>query len=366
MTFEWNLSDRDYELLSAYLDGGLAAAERSALEQRLNTEPALKAELAALAETVALLNQLPSRRAPHDFTLTPAMIEQGTTPRRGLLYLATSPAFSAVTAAAAVFLVVIGAFLVLQGGNLAMPSQSAPAPVAVQPTAGAVTGEGIALSLTPFEETIVQRSMADTNVPSTEAQGQALFAAPLPTQTVEGTLLPPSLGTTPTTTAPAAIAPPEPSSLAVPGVKASDAGDAAAGALAQSPAISVTNIPQTTTPVASVGEAEAANLQQMPAPTMLPQEALAAANTATASATPPPTLTAQPTASLTPAAVTDGFAVEGQTAQTGEDGVTPQDVMVNKQPTLTPAAIPAGLVIVVLGLGLLVVSVVTTFIRRRS
>ncbi len=365
MTVEWNLSDRDYELLSAYLDGGLAAAERSALEQRLNTEPALKAELAALAETVALLNQLPSRRAPRNFTLTSAMIGRGTTPRRGLLYLATSPAFSAVSAAAAVFLIMIGAFLVLQGGNLALPSQSGPAPVAIQPTDGAIPGGGIALSLTPFEETIVQRSMADTNVPSTEAQEQALFAAPLPTQAVEGTPSP-SPVTALTTSAPVEIVPPAPSSLAVPSVKASDAGDAAAGALAQSPAISVTNIPQTATPAVSVGEAEAANLQQMPAPTMPPQESVAAANTETASATPPPTLTAQPTASLTPAAMTDDFAMEGQTSPTGEDGANPPDVLVNEQPALTPAAISVGLVIVVLGLGLLVISVVTTFIRRRS
>lgn len=362
MTVEWNLSDRDYELLSAYLDGGLAAAERSALEQRLNTEPALKAELVALAETVALLNQLPSRRAPRDFTLTPAMIGRGTTPRRGILYLATSPAFSAVTAAAAVFLVVIGAFLVLQGGSLAVPSQSVPAPVAIQPTDGAIPGGGIALSLTPLEESIVQRGMADTSVASTQVQEQALFAAPLPTQAVEGTP-PPSPEPVLTISAPVEMVPPAPSS---PSVKASDEGDAAAGALAQSPAISVTNIPQTATPAVSVGEAEAANLQQMPAPTMLPQESVAAAYTETASATPPPTLTAQPTASPTPAAMTDDFAMEGQTSPTGEDGANPPDVLVNEQPALTPAAIPTGLVIVVLGLGLLVVSVLTTFIRRRS
>ncbi len=70
------LTDRDYELLSAYIDGALTDAERSEVERRLDTEPDLQHELAALRQTVALVNRLPSLRAPRDYTLDASMVAQ--------------------------------------------------------------------------------------------------------------------------------------------------------------------------------------------------------------------------------------------------------------------------------------------------
>lgn len=163
MSAEWNVSDRDYELLSAYLDGGLAAVERQALERRLAAEPQLRDELAALRETVSLLHQLPPLKAPRNFTLTPAMVGQRVPPRRGVLSIVTSPAFSVVTAAAAMFVMLLGVFLTVQTGG--MPQSVAP--IAMQSTFAASP-----MSPTITDDVTTERSL-DT-VGATSNQGVPL------------------------------------------------------------------------------------------------------------------------------------------------------------------------------------------------
>jgi hypothetical protein len=64
---------RDAEQLSAYPDGALSQAESARLEARLKTDPALAAVYRELRQSRALLRQLPARRAPRNFTLTPKM-----------------------------------------------------------------------------------------------------------------------------------------------------------------------------------------------------------------------------------------------------------------------------------------------------
>ncbi|MBN1680413.1 MAG: hypothetical protein JW966_08965 [Anaerolineae bacterium] len=66
-------SNRDLELLSAYIDGEISDHERDELERRLNHDAALRAALADLRETVALVRSLPQLKAPRDFTLDPAV-----------------------------------------------------------------------------------------------------------------------------------------------------------------------------------------------------------------------------------------------------------------------------------------------------
>lgn len=70
MSAERNLTEHDYELLSAYIDGMLEDGEREALEARLSADARLRRELAALRQTVALVQQLPTLKAPRDFTLS--------------------------------------------------------------------------------------------------------------------------------------------------------------------------------------------------------------------------------------------------------------------------------------------------------
>jgi hypothetical protein len=69
-------SFRDVEKLSAYLDGQLKSSEAARLESRLQTEPELASILKDLRQTRSLLRQLPQRRAPRNFTLTPKMVGQ--------------------------------------------------------------------------------------------------------------------------------------------------------------------------------------------------------------------------------------------------------------------------------------------------
>jgi anti-sigma factor RsiW len=74
MAAEW--TDAEIELLSAYIDEQLEPSDRTALEARLAEDADLRRELAAMRQTVALLRDLPTIRAPRAFTLTPDMVGQ--------------------------------------------------------------------------------------------------------------------------------------------------------------------------------------------------------------------------------------------------------------------------------------------------
>jgi hypothetical protein len=141
------ISFQDIEQLSAYLDGQLPIREKMLLELRLRDNPELQTELEALAHTHLMLRSLPKRRAPRNFTLTPAMVQQ-----RAPLRL--FPAFRLASTLAAVLLVItfasdlllggIGARnavsmapaakeLVVQPERLAAPTQAAAAPTQAAP-----------------------------------------------------------------------------------------------------------------------------------------------------------------------------------------------------------------------------------------
>jgi hypothetical protein len=69
-------SFRDVEQLSAYLDGQLKLSEVARLESRLQSNPELASVLKDLRQARGILRQLPQRRAPRNFTLTPKMVGQ--------------------------------------------------------------------------------------------------------------------------------------------------------------------------------------------------------------------------------------------------------------------------------------------------
>lgn len=179
------LTDLDYELLSAYLDGALTESERTALESRLRDDRELRQELDALRATVQLVNQLPLRKAPRDFTLTAAMVRP-TAPR--WLIFPASAAFSALSAAAAVILIAVSAVLLvsnsstppnamsLQSNQVAVqftavvdqqtasklpataavvPTESQPGVVDVMPSGGSGTGDGLNADAASTENTEV-------------------------------------------------------------------------------------------------------------------------------------------------------------------------------------------------------------------
>ena len=68
------MKQRDIELLSSYLDGQLSSANSARLEARLRTDPELRSVLQDLRGARSLLRQLPMRKAPRNFTLTPKMV----------------------------------------------------------------------------------------------------------------------------------------------------------------------------------------------------------------------------------------------------------------------------------------------------
>jgi hypothetical protein len=81
------LNDDELELLSAYIDNQLVAAERAALEQRLGRDPALRAGLDELRGTVALLHELAPLPPPRSFTLDPVAFAPRPAPLFGWLRL---------------------------------------------------------------------------------------------------------------------------------------------------------------------------------------------------------------------------------------------------------------------------------------
>jgi anti-sigma factor RsiW len=67
------ISPRDWESLSAYLDGQLNPNERARLEIRFKESEALQSALDELMRTRELLRSQPRLKAPRNFTLTPEM-----------------------------------------------------------------------------------------------------------------------------------------------------------------------------------------------------------------------------------------------------------------------------------------------------
>jgi hypothetical protein len=69
-----NLSDRDLEILSAYLDGEISRKDRERLEARLLEEEVLQNTLDELQRTRQVIRSLPAIRAPRNYYLTPEMV----------------------------------------------------------------------------------------------------------------------------------------------------------------------------------------------------------------------------------------------------------------------------------------------------
>lgn len=101
------LRDRDWQDLSAYLDGELSSRERARLEERLASREDLRTALEELRRVRVILRSQPRLRAPRNFTLGPAFASQRVRrqPSRSL-----SPVFGLVSALASVLfiLVVVG------------------------------------------------------------------------------------------------------------------------------------------------------------------------------------------------------------------------------------------------------------------
>ncbi|MEX1247528.1 MAG: hypothetical protein WEA61_03535 [Anaerolineales bacterium] len=155
------LPAREIEQLSAYLDKELAQRERALLEQRLKFEPALARALKELESVRASLRRAPQRKAPRNFTLTPAMLAG-----RQVAFVGWG-SLNLISAAATVLLLVVLVGDFWAGGQLGF-GPAAPA-------------EGFPQALMAQEGAM---KMAETATPEFEAEATEelqLFAAPLET-----------------------------------------------------------------------------------------------------------------------------------------------------------------------------------------
>lgn len=92
------LTTREWEQISAYLDNQMSPRERAKFEQELASQLSLRQSLDEIKRTRNLLQSAPRRRAPRNFTLTPAMVKPKIEQR-------LFPFFSWASAAAALVLI---------------------------------------------------------------------------------------------------------------------------------------------------------------------------------------------------------------------------------------------------------------------
>ncbi len=181
------MNPRDLELLSAYLDGQLNSSDSARLESRLASDESLRAALDNLRATRSLLRQLPSRRAPHNFTLTPQMAGiKPPTPR-------AVPVFRFATAIATFLFVisfVVNGLISLSAPSFAtvkIPSAvGAAAPLsAQQESAPAAQAPALPLPANAITETPASRMMALS--PMTVSAPVSAGAGPAPMTTAAST-----------------------------------------------------------------------------------------------------------------------------------------------------------------------------------
>lgn len=158
-------TERDLELLSAYLDNQLSVAERVSLDRRLQSDPALQAELEDLRATTAALRALEPVRPPRSFTLDPATAPR---PRRIFPFAFVMQMGSGLAGLALVLLATVQ----LLGTGLVPAAPSAPAS---QPTAAA------AMEAAPAPGAEMRIAEATAAPAATEAPASAAQALPAAT-----------------------------------------------------------------------------------------------------------------------------------------------------------------------------------------
>jgi hypothetical protein len=150
-------SFRDVEKLSAYLDGQLKPSEKARLESRLQSDPELASILKDLRLARGLLRQLPQRRAPRNFTLTPKMVGQKPPLPR------TYPAFHFATVLATLLLFFTFAT------NFLAPSLARTAPYPYGRGGGGVDQPELSMESVPEEPALEAPAMEEPAAPETPA-----------------------------------------------------------------------------------------------------------------------------------------------------------------------------------------------------
>ncbi len=128
------ISPRDWQLLSEYVDHQLEDGVRTRLEQRLEREPELQAALESLRRVRAVLRSAPAYRAPRSFAITPQML-----PARRSAF-SWVPALGVTSVLAAMLLVVSFLLQWVPAASAPMAAKEVSAPAEMAEMAVAVTG----------------------------------------------------------------------------------------------------------------------------------------------------------------------------------------------------------------------------------
>jgi hypothetical protein len=154
--------ERQQETLSAYLDNGLTPEERVAFEEQLEVDPALLASLDQQRLVKQNLTELPSMRAPRNFTLDPALYGRPTPKAFFSLY----PVLRTATAVAAVVLIFLFSLDLFS-------SQNEQSDILAQaPAATSIETEGVAVPEPGIGESAPAEEAAD-------AAEEGVFSEPL-------------------------------------------------------------------------------------------------------------------------------------------------------------------------------------------
>jgi hypothetical protein len=156
------ITTRDYELISAYLDSQLSDRERALLESRLKTDAVLRKELHEIGKTRLLLQSLPKLHAPRNYYVQAEAIQ--TRPN-----LRLAPIFGIVSAVASVLLAIV----LFSSTFFSSSAPVAMAPAPIQPME----------TFTVQQE--IQRSEAAQITPTEEAPMTMMGALPMATPTSE-------------------------------------------------------------------------------------------------------------------------------------------------------------------------------------
>jgi hypothetical protein len=191
------ISNREYEQISAYLDGQLSSNEQHKLEERLKTRPDLQIVLDDLRRTKNLLRMAPHRRAPRNFMLTPTMVGQQKSKKPQSSFLNFFPALS-FASALAVFALVLSFVFQLIPGTLGSPASFAANPQAKEVAMSPANGQSATPSAS--EQRQSQSQAANPAAPEAavmEAQNSGTPTSEITSNAQENSAAPDNSGSAP-------------------------------------------------------------------------------------------------------------------------------------------------------------------------
>lgn len=171
-------SERDLELLSAYLDGELSDRDKEAIDQRLVEDASLREALNDLRGTVLLVRQLPRLKAPRSFALDPAIYTPKQPWWKQLWTLGTVLQATGALGAAAAVLLVAAAFFATGTGD--QRDASAPAGVGYLTETAGEEAELPAATGTPAPAAALESAVEGDTVQTTATQSALQFSSSPP------------------------------------------------------------------------------------------------------------------------------------------------------------------------------------------